>query len=144
NLAGAVPNDIVGTIRPALPTPGAFQMDEPMNNNAATVSITDPNGYCAGIHDVKVTIGNEGLNTLDSVRVNWSINGVPQPTYYHTAALYSPTTLSTPTSVNITLGNYNFPNGITTIKVWTSHPNGTTDPINTNDTIETQMQSGLE
>src|SRR5690606_21169806 len=65
NLAGAVPNDIVGTIRPALPTPGAFQMDEPMNNNAATLSITDPNGYCAGTHDVKVTIGNEGLNTLD-------------------------------------------------------------------------------
>ncbi len=144
NLGGQVPRDIVGVLRPTLPTPGAFQMDEPMNNNAATVEITSPTAYCAGSHNVTVTIGNQGLNTIDSVRVNWSVNGVSQPTYYHTTAMYSPTTTSTPTTASVTIGSYNFANGITDIKVWTSHPNGATDPINTNDTIETPLQSGYE
>ena len=103
-------------------------------NNAGISSLIAPKAFCAGNKSVEVQIGNFGRNKIDSVRVNWTVDGTPQNTYYHSSVM---DTLggSGSTTANITLGTINFPDGITkTIKIWTSYPNGQVDPINTNDT----------
>lgn len=108
-------------------------------NNAGISQFAAPSAYlCAGNQDVKVGILNAGLNTIDSVKVMWQINGL----------LQIPLNIKTPilsgTSRVVTLGNANFPLAVLkTIKVWTSMPNGVTDIINVNDTIVVQRKPGL-
>jgi hypothetical protein len=108
-------------------------------SNAGINKLTNPSGYiCAGNQDVKVEITNAGFNTIDSVKVEWQINGVSQ----------TPVNVKTPilSGVNsiVTLGNVNFPlNVLKTIKIWTSMPNGVTDVVNSNDTIVVQRKAGL-
>ncbi len=85
---------------------------------------------CTGINPVRVVVHNAGFQDLDSLRINWEANGVPQPTYYHTGTILSND------YDTITIGAYNFPANIpVTIKAWTSHPQGTSDVFNANDTF---------
>src|SRR5690606_3812896 len=102
----------------------------PQNDNAGIGSVTDPPAnICGGDFDVKAEVENNGINTLNSVIVNWSVDGVVQ----------SPVNYTTPITpggnVVLTLGSASFPVGVNrTIKVWTSQPNGTTDSNPLDDT----------
>jgi len=103
-------------------------------NNASVAAIDSPTTFCAGVQDVYATIKNEGENQIDSVRVNWSVGGVLQKTYFHK------TTLDTlkgtgSNSAMVKLGSYNF-TASTALKVWTSMPNGVKDTVNLGDTLE--------
>jgi hypothetical protein len=83
---------------------------------------------CAGNHTVYASMRNFGSNTLTSATINWSVNGVLQPSYSFNG------TLASLQSINmIPVGSYNFSNTIPSlVKVWTSNPNGSSDggPIN--------------
>jgi len=84
--------------------------------------------FCAGSIPVKAQLKNFGIDTLKSVKINWTVNSKLQPVFTWTGSLK----MDSSTPVN--LGNYNFNAGIDTIVAWTSSPNGTTDSFPWNDT----------
>lgn len=109
-------------------------------NDAGVLSIDSPTSFCAGVQNIKVTIKNFGLNSINPVTVKWSLNGVLQTPIVYTS------TLDTVGKVNntaqITLGSYNFPSA-TLIKAWTSNPNNVTDTVAVNDTAMATKASSL-
>lgn len=106
----------------------------PGPNNAGVAAIDSPTTFCAGTQDIWTTIKNDGSNQLDSVRINWSINGTRQTTIYHTSKLDTVGGTGSQTAM-VKLGSYNF-TASTDLKVWTSFPNGVQDTVNGNDTLE--------
>ncbi|MCC6722652.1 MAG: PKD domain-containing protein, partial [Bacteroidia bacterium] len=79
---------------------------------------------------------NDGVNTIDSVKINWSVNGTLQSQMKYTTAVPSGK------SVNITFTpDYNFKDGDNyNVKAWTSMPNNKTDTVNGNDTMLLSFQ----
>ncbi len=101
--------------------------------DAGIISIDAPaNPVVAGPNNVDVTIESFGSDTLTSATIEWSANGVTQTPYSWTGNIGY---LQTDPNVNI--GSYNFPNGLTRVKAWTTSPNGSTDYQFSNDTTET-------
>lgn len=143
NLGGLVNNDIDGITRATLPTPGAFEMDQPTNNDAGIIALIEPNGFCPGVNTIKVVIANLGLNAINSAQVHWTINGTPQTVYNYTGTLTSPITSIPGSTDTIILGTLNLPPGTLTLKAWTTLPNNTIDPNNSNDTLEVSQSSML-
>lgn len=72
---------------------------------------------------------NMGGTTLTSFGMDWTINGIAQPT-----ATFSGTLLSTKDTV-LTLGTATLASGTYNIKAWTKNPNGGADGNAFNDTI---------
>jgi hypothetical protein len=104
-------------------------------NDAAVISVDSPKVFCAGNQNVYATVANYGRNRLDSVRVNWSFDGVTQ-TQVKYIGLLDTLNGSFSNTAQVLLGNKNFPAATPkTIKVWTSLPNGSPDTTNYNDTI---------
>jgi len=100
-------------------------------NDAGIASVLEPTGiFCVGSIPVKVQLKNFGIDTLKSVKINWSINSKPQPVFKWTGSL------KMDSSTSVSLGSYNFATGIDTIVAWTSSPNGTTDSFPWNDTAQ--------
>lgn len=100
--------------------------------NAGIISIDSPtNPVIAGPNNIDVTIENFGSDTLTSATIEWSAGGVVQTPYAWSGNIGY---LQTDPVVNI--GSYNFPNGLTKVKAWTSMPNGMVDPANGDDTTE--------
>lgn len=102
------------------------------SNDAGISSLTTP--LCAptlsGIYS------NSGVNTIDSVKINWSVNGTLQTQMRYTKPLASAQ------NVNITFTpDYNFVDGdYYTVKAWTSLPNNKQDTLNKNDTTQIYFQ----
>lgn len=106
-------------------------------NNAGAKSLVTPNAgtpFCSNsFQPVSVSVKNLGANAIDSVRVNWSVNGVLQsPVYVNTPlAYYLDSTV-------VLLGNAFFPDlNPVAIHAWTSMPNGVIDPDFTDDSLKT-------
>jgi len=141
NLSGTyvgIDEDIDGDFRNNVaPVVGADEVNVP--NNAGVSKILSPTPvFCAGSQDVRVRIGNYGVNTIDSVRVTWAIDGTNQGTIY----------LSTPIGIrgflDTTIGTISFVAGDDKeLRVWTSMPNGAMDSLRNNDTISTRAKTGL-
>ncbi len=89
---------------------------------------------CKGNYSVDVVVRNFGNNQISPVTVQWSVNGVAQPDSTYTGVLDTINGTG-PDSVLINLGNVAI-TGATSIKVWTTLPNNTTDSSNFNDTTE--------
>jgi parallel beta-helix repeat protein len=111
-------------------------------NDAGVVSIDSPQNFCAGVKPVEVTIRNYGSNIINSVAINWTINGVAQ----------TPVQWNTPldtfggqgaNTAKVQLGTYNFQSGSYTLRAWTSNPNGVADTINHNDTSQAVVGPSL-
>lgn len=110
-----------------------------VNDDAGIANLLNPvNPLTAGVQNVDITLQNFGINTLNAANIDWEINGVPQ-----TGVAYTTPPLAPGASTPLTLGSFNFPAGTTTIKAWTSSPNGTTDNNNLNDTIDVFLCTGL-
>ncbi len=112
-------------------------------NDAAMYSIDSPYRVCPGARNIVVTIGNTGRNRIDSVKVNWTYNGVTQTTYRHNSVL---DTIggSGSNKARITLGSKTLVAGRRdTLKVWTSLPNGATDTATRNDTLIAYIKPSL-
>ena len=125
--------DIDGEMRNAsTPDIGADEFSLPPNE-VAIFSFDGPKiPFLAGASDVRISLLNNGEDTLKSVLINWSVNGVLQTPLFWTGNLLSGEQLD-----SIPIGNYNFTQDTThNVKVWTSFPNGGADANNDNDTIE--------
>ncbi len=97
----------------------------------ASVTAIAPTNVCSNPNSVKVTIKNAGSKTLDSVRINWSLNGTLQSTIY----LKSKLVIAKDTLLILKSGINYSPYTAYNLKVWTSKPNGIADNYNSNDTL---------
>ncbi len=129
------PNECIYVIAEYIPVTGP--------NNAGVMSLDSPRAFCSGTEPIYISIVNSGTNIIDSVRVNWSLNGVVQPIINYTSPLDTLGGLGA-SSAQVFLGNHNFvANTATDIKAWTSMPNGVADTSNTNDTISKTLSPAL-
>lgn len=104
-------------------------------NNAGIIEITSPKNFCTGNQDFKILLENAGANPIDSVRVDWTLNGTPQSTVYIRQRIDTVGS-SSGNTLEITLAQLNWTGPQTKqVKVWTSFPNGVMDTVRTNDTI---------
>ncbi|MCB2205324.1 hypothetical protein KQI65_11285 [bacterium] len=111
-------------------------------NDAGITSIDSPLNFCAGTHNVDVTLQNLGINQITSATINWTLNGVPQTPYNWTGLLDTLNSATRKTSV--TLGSHPFQSGVPyTIQAWTSMPNGVADTVNNNDTCTVTREAAL-
>ncbi len=107
------------------------KFDLKLRNDAGLKSFSGlSNSLCSGKYPVKVILKNFGNIELDSVKVNWSVNGKNQKQYSWHGSL-QPDNITT-----VTLGNDSFTAGNYTIKAWTSLPNGFKDSIPENDSAK--------
>ena len=111
-------------------------------NDAGIESLDSPKDFCAGTHDVKVTLRNYGTNQLTSVTINWKLNSVLQTPISWTGLLDTLTLTTRQTSV--TLGTRTFAAGVPyLIETWTTMPNGVPDTINTNDSTIVNVKAAI-
>ncbi|MBK6948167.1 MAG: hypothetical protein IPH16_09025 [Haliscomenobacter sp.] len=113
-----------------------------LSNDAGMWSFDEPKNFCAGAQQIKATIANFGSNALNSVRVNWSVNGIAQTPLNYAASI--PPSGQQGSTVSVTLGSFAFVARNTYLfKIWTSLPNGGADPFLTNDTLTLTLGPGL-
>jgi parallel beta-helix repeat protein len=114
----AVPFDIVGMPRAALPTPGAYEIPSIQGPDLGMVNLITPSGsYCAGMQPVSVSVMNSGTVPLTSFQIHWTLNNVPQTPYTFTGVL--DTLFGTGQSIDtLTLGTVNIPAGQNSINAW--------------------------
>jgi hypothetical protein len=123
-------DDIFGNPRPPMnPCIGAVEF-VPSQNDAGLVAITSPGASVSGSDSIVVTLKNWGAGILNSVNINWQINGLTQAPYMWTGNLSS--NASQP---GVNIGTYSFSSGSYNIKVWVSLPNGQPDGFANNDTV---------
>ncbi|HRP88650.1 MAG TPA: PKD domain-containing protein [Edaphocola sp.] len=111
-------------------------------NNAGIPDLVAPVNFCASQQDVKVKVRNYGSNILNTLQVQWSMNGVMQTPVNITTPIDTPGSVAG-NELTVTLGNYNFSSAAVNLKAWTTLPNGGVDTINSNDTLTTVLQSSL-
>lgn len=107
-----------------------------VGDNASADAIVDPTGtFCPLTAVVKVRIKNNGNNVINSVKINWEVDGLPRPQKSWNTPI--PYNNGTPGSneVIISLDTVFFGAVPRTIKVWTSLPNNVADPIAADDTL---------
>ncbi len=109
------------------------------HNEAGIAGLTNPSTpVCAALSDtIDVVVGNYAIKPMDSVLVDWTLNGVPMdsiqfktrllPSQTGNLRIISPTVLS--------FGD--------TLKIWTSMPNGINDSLTDNDTLTYILVDGL-
>ncbi|NUM31422.1 MAG: PKD domain-containing protein [Bacteroidetes bacterium] len=102
------------------------------SNDAGITSLVTP--LCAPT--LTGVYSNSGINAIDSVKINWSVNGSLQKQINYTKPLASAQ------NVNITFTpDFNFVDGdYYTVKAWTSLPNNKQDTVNKNDTSQIYFQ----
>ncbi len=126
-----VTTDIDGVSRSAsTPDIGADEY-QVLTDDAALISFTSPTKpFATGSQSVKVTLFNNGVNTISSASIVWSVNGVAQTNASWNGSLASGA------SITATLGNYSFSIGTSyTIVATVSSPNGHTDAKGSNNQI---------
>jgi subtilisin-like proprotein convertase family protein len=124
-----ITTDIDGQSRDAL-TPDIGADEFLLLANDAGINQIAQFQICPGTENIIGTIRNYGTSTLDSVVVNWTVNGVPQTPYFWYGSLSAGATTSP-----IIFGSYNFvAPGPYNIAAYTTQPNGTPDLNNVNDT----------
>lgn len=112
-------------------------------NDAGVVSIDSPSVFSAGNRNVKATIRNFGVNAINTVNVNWSVNSVLQTPITYSSTLDTANGAG-PNTAQVTLGTITLANNILyNFKAWTSQPNSVTDTVNVNDTAISSLRSPL-
>jgi len=104
-------------------------------NDAAVFAVDSPSVFCPGVQNIYATVGNYGLNRIDSVTIDWEFDGVRQNTIKY-VGLLDTVGGQFSRSALVYLGTKTFTAGVENeIKVWTSLPNNVVDTIPTNDTL---------
>ncbi len=134
NIAGANIDDGTVIIRP---------LSSGAPNDVGIVGIDSPAVFCPGTEDVWATINNYGTTQVTTVTVDWSVDGVLQPTVTFNGNLDTIGGTGATTG-QILLGSFSFStNNPYNVSVWTSNPNGMTDTVGQNDTASRVVQSSL-
>jgi len=113
-----------------LTTPDIGADEFSVDYDAELTAVTAPTSpICGGNQNVSVTLKNNGLITITSATINWSVGGTAQTAYSWTGSL------ATGATQNVTLGSYNFATiGNISITAQVTNPNGQTDQVPLNDT----------
>jgi PKD repeat protein len=104
-----------------------FRLVENVDASIARIILED--SFCTGTYPIGASLQNVGLAKLDSVKINWSINGTAQTSYMWKGSL------KTDSLANVSLGKIKFDSGLYNIKVWTTKPNNMIDSFPDNDTV---------
>jgi len=117
NLLPVVPDDVFGELRDAAPDLGAAESFG-ATGDLAIAAIQDGAGNCHGTPEVRVKITNvQSLRAATySARINWQVNGAPQPPYEWTGTL-----AQGDTSDWITIGRHFFDYAGEELRVSVSH-----------------------
>lgn len=100
--------------------------------DAAVSSIIQPlDTVCPGMHQIRISIANNGPDTLTSVDVEIDLNGEAAGIHPWSGTL-APAAVSSP----VDLGSFTWLSGLSQVRVWVSRPNGGADPVNSNDTLK--------
>jgi hypothetical protein len=137
----ATPDDLTPTRDANLPDFG-FDIVPDIANNAGVQTLVMPASYCPGNQDIRVKIFNNGNNAISNVTVRWELNGnlqtaIPLNTLLN---VFGGTGKSDTT---ILLGNVNIPTTGVNLRVWTSLPNGVTDPFTSDDTLTVLLRPSM-
>jgi PKD repeat protein len=113
-------------------------------NNAGVMDLQSPVNFCGGSQNIKVKVGNFGNNRITSYKVNWIYDGVAQTGLTLSSVLIDTAGGKYKSDTVVTLGTKTFSaNTSHTLKVWTESPNGVTDTVRTNDTLNTTIMPSL-
>jgi len=125
-----VDEDFDGQIRnTATPTIGADEVTPPATDAGIAELVSPVVPFKHGSQPLSVMLRNYGTDPLTSANIIYSINGT-QSTYAWSGSLPSGDTTF------VELGNQSFDLGKKyNIVVWSENPNGSADPLNSNDTI---------
>ncbi len=131
-----VGDDLAGVARTTTPDPGAFEFTPPADD-AGISALISPVPACAGANNLVVELSNFGADTLDSVTINWTMNGGSVMSQSFTGTIFPGN------NQQISLGSVSI-TGATDFVIWTVNPNGQTDANNNNDTLTiTGLQPGF-
>ena len=132
NLVG-ITEDFDGDARPLAPTTtvdaGADEILVQNIDAGVTAFVSPAAPVSPGTQDIIVAIKNNGIQTLTSATVNWSVDGVLQTPFSWAGSL----PINTEDN-NVVIGSFNIPVGSSQFVAWTSAPNGSTDGNMANDT----------
>ncbi|OJX58734.1 MAG: hypothetical protein BGO89_05330 [Candidatus Kapaibacterium thiocyanatum] len=109
-----------------------------LNNDAAVIAVVNPSAkFNANTsQQVQIRVKNFGANNLDSVVINWRVNGVTQtPVRYYPQPALAPNGEATITIGNVNLGALSF----NTITAATLAPNGVADANPSNDEVSAYL-----
>jgi hypothetical protein len=130
-------SDIDGVSRTTVnPDRGADEINGPANDAAAFSFDSPTNPLCGSTINANIVVFNPGSLALNSLTLNWTINGVGQTPYLWSGAI------SPGSSDTIAIGSAVVSSG-DEIVVWTSLPNGILDSNALFDTISIQLFGGL-
>jgi hypothetical protein len=106
---------------------GAFKIASPaLDVAASSIDIATP--FCAGNENVSVTVSNNGTSQINSLTIDWSIDGIAQTPINYTSLIDTIGSVAG-NSVQILLTNYAFAaNTPVTFQAIVSGANGTTVP----------------
>lgn len=111
-------------------------------NDAGVVASDSVQAVCPGSYPVNVTVQNLGTNKIDSVMVNWRVDGILQTPVWYKSPLDTIGGLGSSFGV-VNLGNFSFLASTNHfLQAWTSLPNNTIDTSTFNDTISSIMKLG--
>ena len=121
-------------------------LSSPAPNNIGVATFLSPdlvsNLICRGTYNVDVILQNFGSNQITMADVDWTIDGIAQPTFAYTGLLDTfGGTFSTADTV--TIGTITLTEGVELIG-WTAMPNGNNDTININDTTTFMIDSVID
>lgn len=119
-----------------------YKLSRRFSNDAAISNLVSPTlPVCSGTSPVVVGVKNAGMNVINTVRVNWSIDNVLQPSTTLTNALdtFGGTGIN---ERNVTLGNMNV-TGPSVLRIWTSDVNNSIDSNSSNDTLIIAMNPAM-
>lgn len=120
-----------------------FDFIERQSNNMGIAELLSPSLFCAGNHDIYVNLINNGKNPVDSVKLNWSLDGGTTKSFWYTNRV------DTFGSTNgnrhsVKLGADTFTkSAVRNLLVWTTLPNNMVDSANDDDTLRSSLKPGL-
>lgn len=131
---------------PKQPANGLIYQYRPLPPNDMGVdSIVFSNSFCSNsTQPIAARLRNYGTDGVNSVVVNWTVDGVAQPPVNYNATITN--VMTAPGNMAIVpLGNIFFADATPkTIKAWTTQPNAVPDEDNSNDTTSAQATAGLQ
>jgi len=135
---GGISTDINRKARKMQTDIGAYEFD-PVGTDAALIALAQPVVPIAmGSQELRVTLLNNGLETLNSATINWSVNGTVQNQIAWSGAL------GPQKSISVNLGIIEIERQNTyALKAWVSNPNNSEDSETSNDTLSISISPAL-
>lgn len=131
-----ITDDIFGNLRSATtPDMGAIEFS-PSINDVGVINVFSPfKSISPGLYNIIINFKNFGKVNVNSVTIEYSINGIKHPSFSWSGNL-APDSIS----ASITLGSSYYNYGNYELKIWSSFPNGGGDDIAVNDTLHQSIK----